>query len=173
MNTGFFRIFFSIAVILCTVGKAHAQFETVYIGVNGLTCSQCSRTVEMRIRKLDFVSDVQMNLEHTEGTILLKKDRKPDIEKIAQSVVDAGFSVRYVGADVNFGSAINGSCASYKGDQYVFVQPPKNNAKGVIKVKFLGKKYQPKNEFKKMEPSLVSTCGATAGNVYYISEDNK
>src|ERR1700759_948909 len=96
--------------------SAKAQFQAVYIGVNGLTCSQCTRTVEMRIRKLDFVADVQMNLEHTEGKIILKKDKKADIEKIAQAVIDAGFSVRYLQADLMVDISVIpvGSCFIYK-----------------------------------------------------------
>ena len=62
-----FPVFIGLILIFCTCFSASAQFQTVYIGVNGLTCSQCSRTVEMSIRKLDFVGDVQMNLAHTES----------------------------------------------------------------------------------------------------------
>src|ERR1700759_3369629 len=95
--------------------SAKAQFQAVYIGVNGLTCSQCSRTVEMSIRKLDFVSDVQMNLQHTEGKIILKKDKKADMDKIAQAVINAGFSVRYLNADLAVNSSVSttGQCFSY------------------------------------------------------------
>ena len=73
----------------------YAQFKEVTVGVNGLTCSQCSRSVEMRIRKLAFVADVKMNLEHTEGRIFFKKGDKVNVDKIAAAVVDAGFSVRF------------------------------------------------------------------------------
>src|ERR1700744_4870126 len=79
---------------------SYAQITEVDLGVNGLTCSQCSRSVEMRIRKLDFVKDVQMNLEHTEGKIFFKENKKVDIDKIAQAVVDAGFSVRTLKATI-------------------------------------------------------------------------
>ncbi len=160
-----------IALLSCGVFNANAQFQSVYIGVNGLTCSQCSRTVEMSIRKLDFVSDVQMNLEHTEGKIILKKDKKADMDKVAQAVVNAGFSVRYLQADLAVDNSIatGGQCFNYKGDQYVFIQTPKDPLRGVVRLKFLGKKYLPKNEFKKVEPLMDSKCGAATGRVYHVS----
>jgi hypothetical protein len=92
-----------------------------------------------------------MNLEHTEGKIILKKNKKADIEKIAQAVVDAGFSVRNLQADFNVDNSVtqSGACFNYKGDQYVFAQAPKDPIKGLVKLKFTGKKYQPKNEARK------------------------
>ena len=160
-----------VFLFLCGFFSANAQFETVYIGVNGLTCSQCSRTVEMSIRKLDFVDDVQMNLQHTEGKIILKKNKKADIDRIAQAVFDAGFSVRFLRADftVDNSVATSGSCFNYKGDEYVFTQAPKEPLKGTIKLTFLGKKYLPKNEFKKVQQFMSTQCGDSAGKVYHVS----
>src|ERR1700744_1730275 len=114
-----FKALFITLLFCYCVFPASAQFQAVYIGVNGLTCSQCSRTVEMSIRKLDFVADVQMNLEHTEGKIILKKDKKADMDKVAQAVVNAGFSVRYLQADLAVDNSITttGQCFNYKGDQ--------------------------------------------------------
>ena len=158
------------SLVFCFSRKVNAQFETAYIGVNGLTCSQCSRTVELSIRKLDFVADVQMNLAHTEGTIVLKKGKKTDMDKIAQAVINAGFSVRYLQADLNIGNSVtsSGSCLTYEGDQYVLTESPKTPLKGTVKLKFIGKKYLPKNEFKKVEAHMNDKCASTAGKVYHV-----
>ena len=166
-----FKILPVILFMLFFAVKAQAQFETVYIGVNGLTCSQCSRTVEMSIRKLDFVADVQMNLEHTEGKIILKKNKKADIDKIAQAVFNAGFSVRYLQADLMVDNTVtaSGTCFNYKGDQYVFAAAPKEPVKGLVKLKFLGKKFMPKKDFKKVEASMSGSCGGTGGKVYHVA----
>ena len=171
MKTFYFKAIPIIAFLLFFVFKSQAQFETVYIGVNGLTCSQCSRTVEMSIRKLDFVADVQMNLEHTEGKIILKKNKKADIDKIAQAVFNAGFSVRYLQADLMVDNSVttSGTCFNYKGDQYVFTATPKEPVKGMVKLKFLGKKFMPKNDFKKVEASISGSCGSTGGKVYHVA----
>ncbi len=159
-------------LLTCFSLSSQAQFTTAYIGVNGLTCSQCSRTVELSIRKLDFVADVQMNLEHTEGKIILKKNKKADIEKIAQAVVNAGFSVRYMHADLNMNNSVTatGTCVNYDGDQYVLTETPKSPLQGTVKLKFIGKKYQAKNEFKKAEAHMNDKCGAaTTGKVYHVT----
>ena len=165
-------ISFLLVVLFCSIAiNATAQFYSVFIGVNGLTCSQCSRTVEMSIRKLDFVADVDMNLEHTEGKITLKKNKKADMDKIAQAVVNAGFSVRYLQADlvVDNSVVVNGSCFNYKGDEYVFTDPPKEPLKGTVKLKFIGKKFLPKNEFKKMQQYMDNKCGDVSGKVYHVA----
>ena len=66
-----------------------AQYTSARIGVNGLTCSACTRSVEMSIRKLPFIENVEMNLENTDGILKFKKGQEVDIFKIAQAVVDA------------------------------------------------------------------------------------
>jgi len=162
----------AVALFLFAGGiTASAQFDTIYLGVNGLTCSQCSRSVEMQIRKLDFVADVQMNLEHTEGKVILKKNKKPDIERVAQAVFDAGFSVRYLRADLTIDHSVtqSGACFRYMGDQYVFAQAPKEPLKGTVKLTFIGKKFLPKNEFKKMQAYMENSCGEATGKVYHVA----
>src|SRR5271156_3885967 len=164
-------VFMSFLWCFFCIAPAQAQFQTIFIGVNGLTCSQCSRTVEMSIRKLDFVADVQMNLEHTEGKIFLKNGKKADMAKIAQAVFDAGFSVRYLQADLVLNNAISTAdqCFNYQGDEYVFVQAHKQSLSGTVHLKFIGKKFLPKNEFRKMEPLMVNKCSnTTTGKTYFV-----
>ena len=171
MKANFFKTILIIVFGLFFVPEAKAQFETVYIGVNGLTCSQCSRTVELSIRKLDFVADVQMNLEHTEGKIILKKNKKADMDKVAQAVINAGFSVRYLQADFVVDNTVTseGPCINYKGDEYVFTEALKEPLKGMVKLKFVGKKFMPKTELKKIELKDSDKCGDVSGKVYHVS----
>ena len=49
-------------VLLTSIG-VKAQFISAEIGIDGLTCSACTRSAEMSIRKLPFVADVKMNIE--------------------------------------------------------------------------------------------------------------
>ncbi len=94
------------------------------------------------------------------------------MEKIAQAVVNAGFSLRYLNADLAVDNSVSssGQCFTYKGDQYVFTQPPKRPArKGIVKLKFIGKKYLSKSEFKKMEPLMNASCNGVAGKVYHVA----
>ncbi len=169
--TSFYRYIILLAVLTGAVLSASAQIQSVSIGVNGLTCSQCSRTVEMSIRKLSFVEDVQMNLEHTEGRIIIKKGSKADMGQVAKAVMNAGFSLRYLQADVAFNgqTTVSGACMNLAGDEYVFSTPPPEPVKGVITLKFLDKNFLSKSDFKKVQASLTNPCGTTTGKVYHIS----
>ena len=171
MFRSFHRNFLLLLVLISCAMSAGAQIQSVSIGVNGLTCSQCSRTVEMSIRKLPFVEDVQMNLEHTEGRIVIKKGSKADMDLVAKAVMNAGFSLRYLQADVAFNSqtSVSGTCMNMAGDEYVFSTPPPEPVRGMITLKFLDKNFLSKNDFKKVQASLNNPCGTTTGKVYHIS----
>lgn len=91
-----FRFLFICFALLAMASVA--QITEIKVGVNGLTCSACTRSVEMSILRLDFVDSVQMSLENTEGLVFTKKTSPIDFNKIAKTVTDAGFSVRFLEA---------------------------------------------------------------------------
>jgi cation transport ATPase len=78
-----------------------AKVTSVQIGVDGLTCSMCTRSVEMAIKKLTFVEVVNMDLTQTKGTITFKAGQNVNFKQLAKAVKDAGFSVRYLKAIVD------------------------------------------------------------------------
>jgi copper chaperone CopZ len=145
-----------------------AQFTYAEVGINGLTCSQCSRNVEMSIRKLPFVKDVEMNLAHTEGKIFFVKSGKVDIDKIAQAVRNAGFSVRYLKAGFVFGKT-TGSCFTYQGDTYSMMHVPANLPDSAATITFIGSAYQARKDFKKWQTQLGEGCKGKEGKLYYIT----
>jgi copper chaperone CopZ len=165
------RSLFFVMLLCCMASVSYAQFTQATIGVNGLTCSQCSRSVEMRIRKLDFVQDVHMDLQHTEGTITFKSHEKVDISKIAQAVTAAGFSVRYLAASLHFDDiqVSNTNCFNYLGDTYQFIKPPLHLDGTVTTIKFIGPGYLPKKELSVFHTALKNTCGNARGKLYYIT----
>lgn len=73
--------------------QVRAQFTQAEVSVNGLTCSQCSRSVEMALKRLDFISKVEMDLQHPAAHIVFKKNKAIDFGKLAAAVRDAGFNV--------------------------------------------------------------------------------
>ena len=172
------RILPILFLLMLAQFNASAQFTSAEIGVDGLTCSACTRSVEMSIRKLSFVDSVAMNLEHTEGTVIFKKNAKVDIEKIAKAVTDAGFSLRSLTASVNVNElkAGNDFCWVYENNTYHFVKmPAAENLSGTIRLKFIGDKYMSKKELKDWKMYMTSNCseGAPAGvphsKNYYVS----
>ena len=142
---------------------ASAQLKKFELGINGLTCSQCSRNVEMSLRKLPFVQDVQMNLEHTEGEIFFKDHADVDIAKVAKAVVDAGFSVRYLKGAYNVTDlkVIPDNCTDVLGKKFVFVKQETKTLNGLITVQFIGDKYMPKKEARQWQADLKDNCGSS------------
>lgn len=162
----------SVVFYLAFTKQVRANFSWVDIGVNGLTCSACSRSVEMSIRKLGFVQDVQMNLENTEGRITFKRGIKVEVNKIAQAVFDAGFSVRYLKAEFDFTNVtITGNCFSFEEIRYQFLNLRDikgKEAKGKIIIQFIGKKFISKKEWKKYKKELKKECGTDKDEVLYM-----
>lgn len=151
--------------------NAKANYTWIQVGVNGLTCSQCSRSVEMSIRKLDFVQDVIMNLENTESKIILKAGVKVDIKKIAKAVVDAGFSVRYINAGFIFKNVpiTNGYCYPFEGHQFQFIKVDSKILTEEVTLKFLGKNFQTPKEYKIWKKELHATCPKSQGEIFYVT----
>ena len=150
-----------------------AQFQSVQIGVNGLTCSQCTKSVEMSLRKLAFVKDVRMDLANTEGEITFKEGALVDIKKLAQAVVDAGFSVRYVSAILIF-NQVNISenyCWIFENSQYQFIKTENKELNGLVKLNFIGKQFMPNDELKNWGTILEAAKGKSceAPFVYFVT----
>lgn len=148
------------------------QFKFANVGVDGLTCSACSRAVEMSIRKLNFVDSVSMNLNNTEGKIYFKRETKVSIEEIAKAVTDAGFSVRYLSAVFNFNNVVveDNFCWNYENNQYLFVKTGNKNLNGDIILNFIGKKYLAKAEMKKWTAIIKNSKGCdNKKSIYYVT----
>jgi len=157
-------------ILFCSFAlSAPAQVRHFELGVNGLTCSACSRTVEVSLRKLPFVKDVQMNLEHTEGQIFFKDNTNIDIAKIAKAVVDAGFSVRYLRGSyaVNNLSISPGNCIEVFGNKFVFVKSADKTLNGAVTLQFIGDKYMPRKEAKQWQPLLKDNCNSA--HPYFVT----
>lgn len=150
--------FFFVFIISVSVFTVHAQIKKVEIGVNGLTCSQCTRNVEMSIRKLPFVKDVVMSLEQTEGTVTFYANKKIEIEKIAQAVIKAGFSLRFLKADINIDELkiSDENFFDMQNDRYQFIRTDKTMMNGTKTIQFLGSKYLSKPELKRWNSLLKS-----------------
>lgn len=164
--TGLILLLLAFTTINC-----EAQFTSAELGVDGLTCSACTRSVEMSIRKLDFVKDVQMNLDNTKGVVTFKPGANVSIEKLAKAVIEAGFSVRYMQATFKADSAIHVSdnyCFAYGDASYQFVKVTATDLKSDMVVKFIGKEFLPAKEYKKWKADLKPMCtGAKA--TYYVT----
>lgn len=150
-----------------------AEIKSVDIGVDGLTCSACSRSVEMSLRKLDFVDSVAMDLSNNNGRVFFKKMAIFSIEKLAKAITDAGYSVRYLNAVFNvIDLAVDENfCWSYENEQYQFVKVAGIKLNGDVTLKFVGEKYLSKKENKIWEPVVTNAKGkgCKTKNFYYVT----
>jgi copper chaperone CopZ len=132
------------------------EFLSAEIGVDGLTCSQCSRSVEMKLRALDFVADVQMNLEQNIGLVTFKEGKVIRLERLGKAVIDAGFTVGYIRALFDF-SDTNISpdgTFSYEGQVYQPVNDKPATLPFVAKIQLVGDDFMDTTSWKKWKPAV-------------------
>ncbi|HRP89575.1 MAG TPA: heavy metal-associated domain-containing protein [Edaphocola sp.] len=95
------RLLFIICIMIFQ-SQLFAQFSNAEVGIIGLTCSQCSRSVEMAMKKLPFVKTIDMDLESTTVLVQFSNKHPIDFKKLAQSVRDAGFDVERILATYHY-----------------------------------------------------------------------
>lgn len=144
------QFFFSLIFLFLTCNGLHAQFTTADIAVNGLTCSQCSRSVEMSLKRLDFIEEVEMNLQEPTAHIIFKKNKKVDFAKMATAVKDAGFAVRHIKSTYNIEIPSSDACFVYNKQLYYPVSQAKLTQQK-LQILLLGKGMISDGELKKMD----------------------
>lgn len=165
----FKKLLFTTAFFLPTL--AFSQIESATIGVDGLTCSQCSRSVEMALLKLPFVDKVDMNLAHTIGVVYFKKGDPVDLQKLAQAPRDAGFSTRFVKLEFNTSQIQSGqNCFVYRNKVFYLLQPfTKGNGKGSL-FQVIAKGFLPNKEWRNYSLKPKGSCSAQ--EKYYLKPVN-
>ncbi|MBX9852261.1 MAG: heavy-metal-associated domain-containing protein [Cytophagaceae bacterium] len=120
---------------------SQAQFKSASLGVDGLTCSMCTNSVEKLIRQLDFVKATKMDLNSTVVEIIFKEGKKVNINSLAGKVYDAGFSVRFLKAVFNFDtiSISDYSSFTFEDEQYDFIKSGNKKLSGETVIIFLTK----------------------------------
>jgi len=137
-----------------------AQFQSAELGISGLTCSACSKSVEMSLRKVSFVENITMNLERTEAKVIFKTGNPVEIEKLARAVMDAGFSLSYLNADFIFEnlSVSNDFCFAYEKSTYQFLLSENKTLSGKTTLQFIGDKYLSKKDLGPWKGKMTTLC---------------
>jgi len=141
-----------ILTLLLVAFQSKAQFKSAELNVSGLTCSMCSFATEKALRTLDFVQDVQPDLNSNLFVITFKPDKTVSIDMIQEKVKSAGFSVYKLMAVYTFNSVkISDNYGfTYQGNQYEFLNAGDKTLNGDVKLVFIDKDYVPEGEYKKM-----------------------
>ena len=151
-------------------GIAQGQFKSVEMGIDGLTCSMCSRSVEMSLVKLDFIDRIEMDLNSNRSEIFFREGMYVSIDKVAQAVIDAGFSVAYLNALFDFKEQPidTHACWNYAYETYQFLEVSQPQLKGETVLKFIGTNFLSRTELKKWEARLSAAKNKGCGrNEYY------
>lgn len=138
-------------LLLCVfsgMSSSYARIKWVDVGVSGLTCSVCSKSVEMRINKLGFVKSVSTDLDKTESRVYLKEGATIDIRKIAKAVVEAGFSVRFLKIQMDFDdiSVSKEGDFTFQGQDFEWINYQSGVARGEMMLKLVDKDFLPRQE---------------------------
>jgi copper chaperone CopZ len=157
--------FFSplLLLLLASTAPLKAQFTKAEIEIAGLTCPSCSRSVEMALRELDFVADVEMNLEKAAATVLFNS-KEVNMQQVARQVEGAGFSVILAKVFYTFPATgiTEGSCLCLGSSAYRFVEVEKTPLQGSTGLLFIDKRFVPAKDFSRKWKARINALPASA-----------
>jgi len=159
-----------LALNLVALTASGQEINQIKVGVNGLTCSACTRSVEMSLRQLDFIDSVAMSLENTEGMIYTKKILPVDFTRIAKAVTDAGFSVRFLHAHFSLNNnniAIDPSgCFQMDGHNFQWINFRPSTVRATFE--FIDSPFLPGNEYSKWKKKLKGPSCFQGQSVFHL-----
>lgn len=87
-----------IAVALMVLGStpAFAMGQVIHVGVNGLVCDFCARSLEKIFGKQESVEKINVDLDEKLVTINLKDGESLDDDTITNLITDAGYNVEKI-----------------------------------------------------------------------------
>jgi copper chaperone CopZ len=160
-----------LAACLLLWFPARAEFKWSEVGIDGLTCSMCAKSVELKVRELPFIDDVKMDLVATTMTVSFKPGKQVNVEEIARAVDDAGFSIGYLTAGYVFDEVEveDGQCLVTKDGVFSFVRTGHRVLDGEEVLKFVGEKFLPKRELAEWKESLGNPCDESDGTPCFVT----
>ena len=151
-------------LMLFALNKVSAQqINNVEMQVTGLTCSMCSQATEKSLRTLDYISNVNPDLNKNLFVITFKKDKAVSFDQLNKKVKDAGFSVGKLEATINFNQAkIDEEGQTIIGNTvYRFANAKNKILNGPIKVNVIDKNFISNAAFKQQSAKIKIDSYAT------------
>lgn len=164
-------IIFSFLLLLGTSFSARAQFVSADLGVNGLTCSMCSRGVAATLKTLPFIDSVSTDLNALITHVTFKPNSNVSIDDLRKMIEDAGFSVRYVHATFQFNDlkVENNYHFVYGGNTYDFVGVQNRTLSGPVELQFVDKPYVTKKEYAVLSKKIDYSEHSATGKLYHVT----
>ena len=95
MRKSLISLFVALAIFVYPL-TALAEEANVTLMVDGLSCPFCAYGLEKKIKKIDGVEGLEVDLESGKVEIRFTNRGDVEIEKIEQAVRDAGFTPRSI-----------------------------------------------------------------------------
>ncbi len=143
--------------------NASAQIKQVTIQASGLTCSLCSNAINKALHKLDFVADVEPNIQESTFEINFKNGSSVNFDLLKKKVEDAGFFVAKMWVDMNIPETMveNDSHIEANGLMLHFLNVGSKTLKGDVKLRLLDKGFVSSKEYKKNARFTSMDCYKT------------
>lgn len=140
-----------IALLLNSL-YTQAQVSKAEMQVSGLTCSMCQLATQKAVKTLDFVADIQPDLNNTNFVITFKKDKTVNPDLLAKKVKGAGFSVSKLVLTYTFSELkiANGTSFTYGGAQFSFLNVGAKTLNGATKITLLDKDFVSSGTYKQL-----------------------
>ena len=144
-----------------------AQVSKVTIQASGLTCSMCSNSINKSLKTIDFIQNVNPNIQTSSFEITFKPGAAVDFDKLKKKVEDAGFTVASFIAVVNFNNVeVKANQPVKIGDKTFYILNMKDQSlNGAKQVRIVDKGFLSAKDFKK---NTLATP-ATGNGVYNVT----
>lgn len=166
------RTLYVLLSVVLTAQFAEAQIVSAQLKASGLTCSLCSRSVEMALQKLDFVKSVSMDLETAQAEIQFKEGAKVVIRELPDAVKKAGFSVAELKITGMFEESISmhDACFIYQNQFFQLVENQDVFQSGqLITLTLIGEEYMTRSVYRKHKDKLPLPCKDKDTEHYYVA----
>lgn len=80
--------------------RASAQVETAAVKLDGLSCAFCAYGLEKRLKKVEGVEKLEIQVDQGTANLTVKKGKALPIEAVEKAVKDGGFTPREVSLTV-------------------------------------------------------------------------
>lgn len=84
----------AVLIVLATAGTAQPETDRYMIHVDGLACPFCAYGIEKRLRKVEGVTEIQVDIAESVVRVTLQEGRTLTEEQARQAVREAGFTLR-------------------------------------------------------------------------------
>ncbi len=159
-------------VALLTHILAFAQFDVIEVGINGLTCSMCSYSVENSIRKIQEVDKISMDLNNNIAFVYFKRNSAIDFNLLAERVRNSGFSVRHISFTLSKPVTINQTGIFETGSlTFQCINTSSSVLSPGSRLRLMGKEFMSKTEYKEVQTTLKSIKKPSGQDILLVNHE--